>query len=323
MPDNLELPSSLTACYYLETRDLFRSRYFQEALGEAVKSIPIRALDTELAEYVPEHRLQELATIRIRGEALYPVPSILAVNPFLLGYYRMLLGLGKKTVYRMTDGWKAFESMEETGTITEDQKKHLPQVCSAFIERVGELIDCKGIDQINLRIIEEIQLLALGPTLQGRQNTVVGINAGVDVRTVIEGLLSGRIVVDETDEKSITITNTASRKVRIRFGSDPDVTFIEEIGKTSRKILSIEIKGGKDASNLYNRLGEAEKSHLKARGAGFVEFWTIVNASNFDFEKAKAQTPTTRQFFMLSCLMDQETEDFKRFRDLLSSCINI
>jgi hypothetical protein len=114
-----------------------------------------------------------------------------------------------------------------------------------------------------------------------------------------------------------------SRKVRIRFGSDPDVTFIEEIGKTSRKILSIEIKGGKDASNLYNRLGEAEKSHLKARGAGFVEFWTIVNASNFDFEKAKAQTPTTRQFFMLSCLMDQETEDFKRFRDLLSSCINI
>ncbi len=54
----------------------------------------------------------------------------------------------------------------------------------------------------------------------------------------------------------------------IEFSSDPDVLITEKLQSGVRYILSIEVKGGTDASNIHNRLGEAEKSHLKAKKFG-------------------------------------------------------
>jgi hypothetical protein len=38
-----------------------------------------------------------------------------------------------------------------------------------------------------------------------------------------------------------------------------------------RSLAAIEIKGGRDYSNIHNRIGEAEKSHQKAEKQGYVE----------------------------------------------------
>jgi hypothetical protein len=49
--------------------------------------------------------------------------------------------------------------------------------------------------------------------------------------------------------------------VEVRFGSDPDVSITQQLKSQQRKLVAIELKGGTDVSNVWNRLGEAEKSH--------------------------------------------------------------
>ena len=57
-----------------------------------------------------------------------------------------------------------------------------------------------------------------------------------------------------------------------------------------------EIKGGKDISNIHNRIGEAEKSHQKARKRGFVECWTMVGVGHTDMDLARKESPSTDRF---------------------------
>lgn len=85
---------------------------------------------------------------------------------------------------------------------------------------------------------------------------------------------------------------------------------------------SIEIKGGRDASNVHNRIGEAEKSHLKAKSEGFTRFWTIVKAK-IDLELAKQQSPTTTEFFNLDEIQIKSHSSHKRFEALLHQALGI
>ncbi len=70
----------------------------------------------------------------------------------------------------------------------------------------------------------------------------------------------------------LEIKNAANRRVLIRFSSDPDIVIQEEMPtRELRNNLAIEVKGGLDFSNIHNRIGEAEKSHQKAKAAGYNE----------------------------------------------------
>ena len=75
------------------------------------------------------------------------------------------------------------------------------------------------------------------------------------------------------------------------------------------------MKGGKDFSNVHNRLGEAEKSHQKARHRGYTECWTVVNVDNIDLDLGKRESPSTDRFYRLSSLIAGVGEDFEDFRD--------
>ena len=108
----------------------------------------------------------------------------------------------------------------------------------------------------------------------------------------------------------------------IVFADDPDVRVVEAPSAGAHPKLSIEIKGGVDASNVYNRLGEAEKSHLKARRAGSQEFWTLVRA-HYDPAKATVASPTTTHFFRINRILDISDPEHAEFRQLLSIAIGI
>ncbi|MCI5126048.1 MAG: XcyI family restriction endonuclease, partial [Candidatus Electrothrix sp. AR5] len=73
-----------------------RSVYLQDALSGTVDGINIANLDKQLSQYVPQDNLKALAKRGLRGELMFPVPCMLEVNPFLLGYYRLLLGFSQK-----------------------------------------------------------------------------------------------------------------------------------------------------------------------------------------------------------------------------------
>lgn len=61
-----------------------RASYLQEALGAAVGALSVPEIDRELAEFVPAHSLSTLAGQGLRGELMFPVPSVLRKNARLL-----------------------------------------------------------------------------------------------------------------------------------------------------------------------------------------------------------------------------------------------
>lgn len=89
----------------------------------------------------------------------------------------------------------------------------------------------------------------------------------------------------------------------MRFGSDPDVSITQQLKSQQRKLVAIEIKGGTDVSNVWNRLGEAEKSHQTAKHSGFNELWTVLRVDVVTYpnmlKKAGEKSPSTTHFFYL------------------------
>ncbi len=88
---------------------------------------------------------------------------------------------------------------------------------------------------------------------------------------------------------TITIENASRRKVVLALASDPDISVLEDFNGQMRKKVAIEIKGGTDVSNAHNRAGEAEKSHIKAKNAGFRDFWTIISVTGVNFTRLKSR----------------------------------
>jgi hypothetical protein len=82
-----------------------------------------------------------------------------------------------------------------------------------------------------------------------------------------------------------------------------------------RQLIAIEVKGGTDFSNIHNRIGEAEKSHQKARAEGYAECWTVVNVDRIDLDMARRESPSTHRFYRLS--------DLESVLKLYSKCSSI
>jgi hypothetical protein len=122
--------------------------------------------------------------------------------------------------------------------------------------------------------------------------------------------------------ESKILENASGREVVIVFADDPDVRVQERMPSGDQPRVSMEIKGGADASNVYNRIGEAEKSHLKAKQVGFPEFWTIVRA-DFSHDRARVDSPTTTHFFRLDSLADASHSEYALFQDRLCASLGI
>ena len=67
-----------------------------------------------------------------------------------------------------------------------------------------------------------------------------------------------------------------------------------------RQLIAVEVKAGSDFSNIHNRIGEAEKSHQKAKAHGYVECWTVVDVDKIDITMARQESPSTNRFSRIS-----------------------
>jgi len=293
--------------------DHIRKIYLQEALSETVDKTELQTLDNQLFEYVPQKSLKALAILGLRGELVFPVPCLLEANPFLLGYYRLLLGFSQKEFYTTKFGVSGFKPMEIKGLLSDKNQSRLPELCKGMIGSACAFLDRIGVDRISKEHFDDLTLLTVGPQLRGGANVKKGIVGIVDVFESIH-----RIVEHATKKltsSKIQIINAAERKVVIEFASDPDIVIKEEISSSGyRNVIAIEVKGGTDFSNIHNRVGEAEKSHQKAKADGYVECWTVVNVDRIDMEMARRESPSTNRFYRLSALKSStggEYEDFK------------
>lgn len=290
-----------------------RKTMLQEALGETIEQLTLSQVDRELATLAPAESLKALARKGLRGELLFAVPCVIIQNPRLLGYYRLLLGHSKKIFYTGETGLTAFKRLEEAGLLAPALAPRLEELCKGLNEMAARLMDGVGGDRMSLSLLDDLTLLTLGPQLRGGENVKKGMTAITTVFDVIHDIV--REYVSSAESNRIVLTNAAGRTVSIQFSADPDIVIREEMsGGGHRDLIAIEVKGGTDFSNIHNRIGEAEKSHQKARARGFVECWTVVNVSRFDSAMAHQESPSTDRFYMMESLSAAEGAEYVDFR---------
>ncbi|MGH8658538.1 MAG: XcyI family restriction endonuclease [Gammaproteobacteria bacterium] len=320
MPISIPVPQlQIDFAFALEQ---IRGLYLQQALSEAVGKLDIKRIDAELAQFVPSVSLTELATRGLRGELMFAVPRLLSSSPRLLGYYRLLLGFSQKAFYTAQFGLARFKSMEEKGVLTAGQAKRLDELCSALVGSAAALLDGVGVDRITRELLEDLAILTVGSLLRGRHNVKLGLAGIVRVFDAISSIVAHTAVT--TEPICIELRNAAGGRVLIEFSSDPDIIIREEMAPDAyRNIIAIEVKGGMDFSNIHNRIGEAEKSHQKARAAGFHECWTVVNVDRIDLSMARRESPSTNRFYRLSQIDGKSGDEYVDFRNRVISLTGI
>ncbi|HEV2171848.1 MAG TPA: XcyI family restriction endonuclease [Candidatus Binatus sp.] len=288
-----------------------RATYLQDALSAAAASLDTATIDSELARFVPGDSLSQLAGHGLRGELMFAVPCVLRKNPRLLGYYRLLLGFSQKAFYGIA-GVGQFRSMENSGRLNKAQEHALSSLCSALTAASAALLDGIGARRISRELLDDLALLTVRPQLRGGYNVRAGTAGIVRVFDAIAAIISHAAA--KTEPQLIELKNAAGRRVSIQFASDPDIRIQEEMAAGSlRNIIAIEVKAGVDFSNIHNRIGEAEKSHQKAKADGYVERWTVVNVDRMDMTMARRESPSTDRFYRLSQIDARTGEEYQDF----------
>jgi len=298
-----------------------RRLQLQPALSEAVGQIGVADIDKELRELVPTDALNHVAKLGLRGERVFPVPTILAHAPPLIGYYRMLLGVSKKEFGDSNKlGYGPWQTAEDKGEIPSRLEPYLPELCRAFIAPLVDLV--RAMDTFDDRDLSDLTLLTLGPTLQGGRNNVIGSKASRAVFEALRSHVEGQTITFDS-ERLVRFETPDGRSFALIEGSDPDVRvdLTSPLGDEVPLIV-VEIKGGEDARNAHNRAGEAEKSHIKAKLAGYPHRWTIMVMKGLDRERLRSETPSSTELFEATEVMDQSGPDWEALKERFAEIID-
>jgi len=152
--------------------------------------------------------------------------------------------------------------------------------------------------------LSDLALLTLGPTLQGARNNVIGSRVAKDVFDAMRALVADWITFDS--ERLVRFTAPNGQAFVLIQGADPDVRLDATTANGDPvPVIAVEVKGGKDTRNIHNRAGEAEKSHIKARLAGYGHRWTIMFTRGLDPSRLLTETPSSTELFEASDVMNQ------------------
>ncbi len=318
----IDLPAPELQIDFSRSLKTIRSQLLQQALLSTVRYSSLQEIDAQLREYVSEEDLKRLAAHGLRGELLFPVPCLLRANPRLLGYYRLLLGFSQKAFYGSSGRAGVFKSMEDSGTLSARQDESLTDLCVGMVRCASRLVAALDEEDIEPQFLDDLTLLTLGPQLRGGANVRKGSAGIVVVFDAIREVVKDNIQTQSS--RRLDINNASGRNVTIQFAADPDIVIVEEMAPGKhRNVIAIEVKSGTDFSNIHNRIGEAEKSHQKAKQAGFVECWTIVNVDRIDLEMARRESPSTNRFYRISELKEGKGDEFRDFRSRILSLVGI
>lgn len=295
-------------------------KYLLSALLAVVGRSDIGIVDRELRRTAGARPLRHLASLGLRGEILFPIPYLLRQSPWLVGYYRLLLGFSQKELYGKRYGFSIFRSMEAEGRISKRAEPRLDEFCKALCG-AGSLL-LAGIAGLSKPIVHDLTLLTLGPQLRGGNLNTLGSKAAKGVLELIRGIVAPAITAETSTR--LDLLNAAGRLVTVQIASDPDIAIQERLpsGRVNN-LVAIEIKGGLDESNVHNRIGEAEKSHQKARVAGYVERWTLIGVAGFDLVRVQKESPSTTHFFSIDRLSQPGSNELKSFGEQVRARVGI
>jgi hypothetical protein len=294
-----------------------KQSFLQEAFQSTIEKLNIETLDSEAARLYSEEVRKKIAKFGLRTEVFLPLPYLIRNNVKLIEYYRLLYGISQKVFYKSNHFGK-YKSFIEGKTLKNQSNKTFTDLIEK-LQPIGEELVI-GIDELSPSIVHELQLLTIGSLLRGSRNNELGQNATRRTFELIKSIV--RDYITSSSINTLVLKNSLNKSVTIKFASDPDIVIIEELEDGPHKLVSVEIKGGTDESNAHNRLGEAEKSHQKAKKEGYYEFWTIVRI-DVDLEIAKSETPTTTRFFNLDLIEKPSAPEAREFKQHLGSRLKI
>lgn len=318
----MNFPDPLLQLSFATLLDAARDKLLLPALRKTVATLRTSELYQQLATYVSPASLAALSGHGLRGETVFPVPLVLNAKPALLGYYRLLFGYSQKQFYTAKTGASHLRSMEEKGILTSTATASLDDACKGFA-RVGEmLVQGLGSQFAETTLPHELSLLTLGAQFRGGANNKRGTDGIKAVFAVFERVFEQEI--EKSGERSLTVKNAAGKLVGIQLAADPDILITSTMadGQT-RSIVAIEVKAGEDHSNIWNRVGEAEKSHVTAKDRGINERWTIVNDPQAPPAKLISSSPSTTKFYQLLQLTDDQSSEFKDFRSRVRDMVGL
>jgi hypothetical protein len=320
LKSELRPPSpSLQIGFLRQLRELRQSSLLP-ALGPTVAALDLATVDRELHELAPRRELGRVAGWGLRGELVFPVPEVLRARPMLLAYYRLMLGFSQKELYGSRYGLGPFKRLETSQSLPAGLDKQVRPLCECLCLAAAELV--AGAARLSAEELHDLSLLTLGAQLRGGALNRRGDEAVASLRELIGGLVvpgGGKVT-----SLGFDLQNAAGRRVVVRFGSDPDLSVVEQLGSgRERRLLAIEVKGGQDVSNVHNRIGEAEKSHQKAKKDGFIECWTVLGVDGPDMALAHRESPSTDRFFPLPQLLVTGSPSQAEFLEELGSRLGL
>jgi hypothetical protein len=310
------IPAPELQVHFSEALVQAQQDFLQEALAAAVAASEIQVLDEEAHALVPSEALRLLASRGLRAEVVFALPSLLSRNPRLLAYYRLVLGFSQKEFYASTTGLSPYKRAEDGLGFRDAQLAGLRELCAALNTAAAFLVSAIA-PALTKQHVRDLSLLTFGPQLRGSRNVALGVAAISRVFRAIAEIVGDRGI--RSGERKIGFTDSTGRPVEVRFGSDPDIEVVS-IGRGARRetpLLAVEVKGGTDFSNVHNRLGEAEKSHLKAKARGFTDLWTVTNVQGLTAKVRRGASPTTTSFFDLSDIVSRKGRGYQTFREQL------
>lgn len=271
-----------------------RRTWLSDALSETLRDVDPSVVSAQIGRYAPADVRAILSAIGIRDEYVFPTPIVLESKPTLVGYYRLLIGVGQKSFYRGNTGMGPFQKMEREGVLVSSTRLLLPEFCAAMSNVIADLIR-QIASTLSSRDVHDLQLLTLGSNFYGGTNNTIGQAATLGIFAALAKFFDD--TVSSRTDKVLAISTPAGRTFSVVSANDPDVSITETTGGGDRNLVAIEIKGGSDTANVYNRGGEAEKSHQAAKAKGYGECWTVIRTSGIDLAKLMRGSQATDFWF--------------------------
>lgn len=140
------LKPKLQISFYYKLQAL-RGIYLRPGLRAALHSLDLKVVNDQLSRFVADRHLRKVASPGLRGEVFFAMPSVIEASPFLLGYYRLLLGLSQKEFY-YKGPFGRFRRLEERGELLASRAPEIPGLCLSLCRSAELLVD--GVDELSL-----------------------------------------------------------------------------------------------------------------------------------------------------------------------------
>lgn len=219
------------------------------------------------------------AKVRMAEGTLHQVfahPAIISTRPHLIAYYRNLVTLSKKGIAQILFPTGTFESGRRK-TISPEKANELCNTLNSMISAVIE-----DVPKYKILLSRQALLAEVGAELQGTWANMIGQGAAKRVEEILDVYITKNAFGKRVRNGYFELKNGWT----IKFGSEPDVAFMDGEGVTR---IAIEIKGSLDTAGAQTRYGEAKKS----------------------FGKQIKDNPRCHTLYLASCFTDAVIEQIK------------